>query len=219
MRLDQLEKIRKSPTRSPKPTGAAKKMEVAINSNCKDQKPAAAKIVSPTNDENNNNWKFIDQVENIVFQFDESDGGGYALEVIWIHDDHEYFFQQVAHNGMQDISEKFIPLIQQASTRAKKMKAFMVRYNNELDRTWPYTKVATIAEIVSSTTGMDVVLDSVDDDYFEYIVNLVPKTTSGDSKKRKSSGGFAGSIDFSHINETKKYYVLDYIGGNAMDLL
>ena len=150
-------------------------------------------MVTPTNDENNNDWKFVDLAENIVFQFDESDGGGYALEVIWIYNDHEYFIEQVANDGMQSVSEKFAPLIQKTCTKAKKMKAFMVRYNNKLDRTWPYTKVATIAEIVSSVTGMDVVLDSVDDDYFEYIVNLVPKTNSGDSKERMSSGGFAGS--------------------------
>ena len=80
---------------------------------------------------------------------------------------------------------------------------------------WPYPKVSRIAEVVSNTRGDDVSLESVDSDYFEYIVNLIPSTTD---KKRKSSD-FVGNVDFSGIDLAKKYHVLDYIGGNAMELL
>jgi len=51
----------------------------------------------------------------------------------------------------------------------------MVRYNNQLDRTWPYTTVSRIAEVVSEVKGVDTALESVDADYFEYIINLIPK--------------------------------------------
>ena len=117
------------------------------------------------------------------------------MEVVWIHSDHEYFIQRV-NSGIgrgAEVSESFIPLIRDAAAKATKMKAFMVRYNNELDRTWPYPKVSRIAEVVSNTRGVDVSLESVDSDYFEYIVNLIPSTTD---KKRKSSD-FIGNVDFS----------------------
>ena len=66
--------------------------------------------------------------------------------------------------------------------RATKLTSFVVRYNNQLDRTWPYTTVSRIAEVVSEVKGMDVALESVDADYFEYIVNLLSK---GDKKKKR----------------------------------
>ena len=76
-----------------------------------------------------------------------------------------------------------------------KLTSFMVRYNNQLDRTWPYTKVSRIAEVVSEIKGMDVALESVDADYVEYIVNLIPM---GDKKKKRELGGLASSLIFSH---------------------
>jgi len=171
-------------------------------------------LKSVTKDDDDD-WKYIDQVENVVFCFSEENG--YELEVVWTHNDHEYFIQRV-NSGIgrgTEVSESFLPLIKDAAAKATKMKAFMVRYNNELDRTWPYPKVSRIAEVVSNTRGVDVSLESVDSDYFEYIINLVPITTD---KKRKSSD-FVGNVDFSGIDLAKKYHVLDYIGGNAMELL
>jgi len=220
---------------SPKGGGSAKK-------NDRDMKPAAAKVTpkdintnansdtskptisaqvelgnelkSVTKDDDDD-WKYIDQVENVVFCFSEENG--YELEVVWIHNYHEYFIQRV-NSGIgrgTEVSESFLPLIRDAAAKATKMKAFMVRYNNELDRTWPYPKVSRIAEVVSNTRGEDVSLESVDSDYFEYIVNLLPSTTD---KKRKSSD-FVGNVDFSGIELAQKYHVLDYIGGNATELL
>ena len=80
----------------------------------------------------------------------------------------------------------------EAAERATKLTSFMVRYNNQLDRTWPYTTVSRIAEVVSEVKGMDVALESVDADYFEYIVNLIPK---GFKKKKRELGGLASSYD------------------------
>jgi len=142
-------------------------------------------------DDDNDDWKYIDQVENVVFCFSEER----------IHNDHEYFIQRV-NSGIgrgTEVSESFLPLIRDAAAKATKMKAFMVRYNNKLDRTWPYPKVSRIAEVVSNTRGVDVSLESVDSDYFEYIVNLIPSATD---KKRKSSD-FIGNVDFSGKPKTK----------------
>ena len=83
-----------------------------------------------------------------------------------------------------------------------KLTSFMVRYNNQLDRTWPYTKVSRIAEVVSSAVnGMDVALESIDADYyFEYIVNLIPM---GDKKKKRELGGLASSLTFLTLKHKK----------------
>ena len=209
MRLDRLETMR---AMSPKAGGgsAKKKMDKPaakfapkdINTNDKSkptidmstkQVELGTELKSVTKDDDDDDWKYIDQVENVVFCFSEENG--YELEVVWIHNNHEYFIQRV-NSGIgrgTEVSESFLPLIKDAAAKATKMKAFMVRYNNELDRTWPYPKVSRIAEVVSNTKGVDVSLESVDSDCFEYIVNLIPSTTD---KKRKSSD-FVGSVDFS----------------------
>jgi len=208
--------------------GHGKVLEIgaAVAANQKRARAASSSsAVTPTNDTDNDpDWKFIDKATNIVFQFQENEDASsslpYSLEVIWIHNDHEYLMANDASaTGGGECSEKFVPLIEKAARKATKMTAFMVRYNNKLDRTWPYTKVSRVAEIVSRVKeGKDVTLESVDEDYFEYIVNLVPKSNT---KKRKQGddASFAGSVDFSHIDDAKKYYVLDYIGGDALDLM
>ena len=217
MRLDRLETMR---AMSPKGGGSAKKndrdmkppakvitpKDINTNANSDTSKPITdinnmkqtntgdeLKSVTKDDDDDDDDWKFINLAENIVFQFSEENG--YELEVVWIHNDHEYFIQRV-NSGIgrgTEVSESFLPLIRDAAAKATKMKAFMVRYNNELDRTWPYPKVSRIAEMVSNTRGVDVSLESVDSDYFEYIVNLIPSTKD---KKRKSSD-FVGNVDFS----------------------
>ena len=233
MRLDRLETMR---AMSPKAGGssAKKKMddmkppakgitpkEINTNSNSDTSKPTTDinnntkqvelgnELKSVTKDDDDDDWKY----NVVVFCFSEEN----ILEVVWIHNDHEYFIQRV-NSGIgrgTEVSESFLPLIKDAAAKATKMKAFMVRYNNELDRTWPYPKVSRIAEVVSNIRGMDVSLESVDSEYFEYIVNLIPSSTD---KKRKSSD-FVGNVDFSGIDLARKYHVLDYIGGNAMELL
>jgi len=222
MRLDRLETMR---AMSPKAGGgsAKKKMDdmkppakvitpkdINTNANSDTSKPSTDinntkqveledELKSVTKDDDDDDWKYIDQVENIVFCFSEENGYE-KLEVVWIHNDHEYFIQRV-NSGIgrgTEVSESFLPLIRDAAAKATKMKAFMVRYNNELDRTWPYPKVSRIAEVVSNIRGVDVSLESVDSDYFEYIVNLIPSTTD---KKRKSSD-FVGNVDFSGKHAT-----------------
>lgn len=257
MRLDQLEKMRRSPVRDDKSAVSSEEMKAAIAAAAKneltppndkslhkvggsataknelkivtrgaiadlvaaEEKKKAASVVTPTNDDDNDpTWKHIDEVETLVFCFQENeDTGSPSLEVIWIKDDHEYFIaNDVTVMGGGECSEKFVPLIQRAAVKAKRLTSFMVRYNNELDRTWPYTKVSRVAEVVSGVKGMDVKLDSVDADYNEYIVNLVPR--SGSKKKTNGNASFARDFDFSHIEMVKKYYTLDYIGG-VIDLM
>ena len=138
--------------------------------------------------------------------------------MIWIHDDQEIFFANDADADNGECGEKFVPLIERAARKAKRLTKFMVRYNNQLDRTWPYTRVSRIAEVVSVAKGMDPRLASVDADYFEYIVDLVPRRSEGNGEEN-GSGSFASTVDFSHIDLAKKYFVLDYIGGDAMALM
>jgi hypothetical protein len=85
---------------------------------------AASSFVAPNPvnddvaDDDAGNWEYIDRAENVVFQFQENEDPTshlpYTLEVIWIHEDCEYFIfnDASAIGGGEECAEKFVPLIE-----------------------------------------------------------------------------------------------------------
>lgn len=175
-----------------------------------------------TTTEEDPDWKYIDTVETLVFQFQENDSHiPYTLEVIWVVEGKgEYFIQQSFNSFTgRGVAEQFIPLIQDAAKKATKLKDFMVRYNNGRDRTWPYTRVSDIAKAVASVKNCEAVLDSIDSGYREFIVNL-NEVGEHDGGKVGDIKSFVGKADLSQMTHPLEIYMmLDYLGNGAVEKL
>ena len=183
--------------------------------------PSVAIAVTPTTAEEDPDWKYIDTVDTLVFLFKENQGSHipYTLEVIWVVEDKEYFIQQSFNSFNGRCAEQFIPLIQDTAKKATKLKDFMVRYNNGRDRTWPYTRVSDIAQVVASVKNCEAALDSIDSGYREFIVNL-NEVGEHDGGKIGDVKSFVGKVDLTQMTHPlERYMMLDYIGNGAVEKL
>jgi hypothetical protein len=103
----------------------------------------------------------------------------------------------------EETQERFVPRLKKAARRAVNIKKLLIQYTNEVDRTWPYTKVARIIEIFTSINGRKATLESVEEDCFGYTVTFSPTL----AKKRQRDDGhdkkqpFAINIDFSRCDD------------------
>eukprot|EP00984_Skeletonema_dohrnii_P032787 scaffold27493_cov76-Skeletonema_dohrnii-CCMP3373.AAC.2 len=142
------------------------------------------------------------------------------MEVIWVVPGKGEFFMEESFTGFNGrCAEKFIPLIEDATKKAKKLKDFQVRYNNGRDRTWPYTKVLNVAKAVARVKNCEVVLESIDKDYCEFNVDLKEVGQHAGGKVGDVSS-FVGNVDLSSLtNPLQRYFILDYIGENAAEEL
>jgi hypothetical protein len=121
--------------------------------------------------------------------------------------------QLVWHKRRGDARKVRPPRLQEAARRATNMRKLLIQYTNELDRTWPYTKVARIIEIFTSINGRKATLESVEDDCFSYTVIFSPTL----AKKRQRDDGhdekqpFEINIDFSKYDRSHEVYIKQYI--------
>ena len=185
--------------------------------------PVPFSRVSPTSfeeDAKSWDWDGIEDVSSLLFRFRANDNPASALphtlDVVWANGVQERSVAlSVSASGGGECSEKFVPLLRMAAWKATRLTSFRVRYENDAEWAFAYTKVARVAEVVSKFRGREVKLAGGDGERFEYLVELGDELKEEEGKDGKAKGvgaSFVKDVNLSSLGADRQKRVLGYIG-------